>query len=127
MRLIDRLYKYLEHKSTTAYAFEKTCGIANGYLKKQYNGKGSVGSDILDKIHKHYPDLNTLWLLTGEGEMLSWNEEDQVTEQEKKYQNVKDEMIALLKRQLALMEKNIADKETIIRLLEEQLQHTQKK
>lgn len=31
---------------------------------------GSVGSDILIKIHLAYPDLDILWILTGEGQML---------------------------------------------------------
>ena len=29
-----------------------------------------MGSDILIKIHNHFPDLNILWVLTGNGQML---------------------------------------------------------
>jgi hypothetical protein len=126
VRFIDRLYLYLEFKSITPYTFERTCGIANGYLKKQYNGKGSVGSEIVEKIYKHYPDLNPLWLLTGEGDMIIRDLDVILKDEEKKYMSIKDEMIALLQNQVAFLEKSIADKEKIIAMLETQL-NTNKK
>lgn len=70
MRLIDRLNRYLERKDISPYAFEKACGVANGYLGKQSRGKGSVGSEILEKISVQYPDLNLVWLITGKGRMI---------------------------------------------------------
>lgn len=126
MRLIDRLYLYLEFKSLTAYAFERACGIANGYLKKQYNGKGSVGSDILEKIHQHYPDLNMLWLLAGDGEMIIRDSNLILKENEEKYMTIKDEMITLLQAQIAFLERSIADKDKIIAILEAQLKSSKK-
>jgi hypothetical protein len=50
---------------------ERTCGLSNGYIGKQDHGKGSIGSNVLAKIEKHYPDLNLIWLITGKGHMLS--------------------------------------------------------
>lgn len=110
----------------TAYAFERACGIANGYLKKQYNGKGAMGSEILEKIHHYYPDLNVLWLLTGEGEMIIRDTNIALKEEEKKYLTIKDEMIAILQSQIAFLEKNIADKDKIISLLEAQINSSKK-
>lgn len=121
MRIIDRLYVYMNFKDITAYAFERTCGIANGYLKKQHNGKGSIGSDILERIHRYYPDMNASWLLTGEGEMIIRDPDNELKEEEKKYLTIKDEMIAILQNQITLLEKNIADKDKIISMLEAQL------
>lgn len=121
MRLIDRLYQYLENKNLTAYAFERACGIANGYLKKQFNGKGTLGSEILDKIHSRYPELNTVWLLTGEGEMLIGDSGVKMLEIDKEYLTIKDEIIDLLKNQISVLEENLADKEKIIQLLEKNL------
>ena len=71
MRIIDRLLSYLAAKRITAYSFERNCKVANGYLKKQHRGKGSIGSDILERIHQNYFDINLVWLITGEGEMLN--------------------------------------------------------
>lgn len=70
MRLIDRLTKYLELKGISPHVFEKNCGLANGYIGKQLNGKGSVGSDILEKIANEYPELNLAWLITGKGKAV---------------------------------------------------------
>ena len=125
MRIIDRLIKYIEHKKITAYSFERTCQVANGYLKKQQKGKGSIGSDILERINKNYFDLNLVWLITGEEEMLYEDNEDRKNKrlllQEDKNYYTKDEMIKFLQERVALLESALADKEKIVALLEAQL------
>ncbi|MDE3252798.1 MAG: hypothetical protein KGO92_08320, partial [Bacteroidota bacterium] len=70
MRLIERLHDYLIFNHISAYAFEHSCGLSNGYLGKQLKGRGSVGSEILEKIKEIYPDLSLIWLVTGKGSML---------------------------------------------------------
>ena len=70
MRLLDRLYQYLEHQNISAYAFEHACDLSNGYLGKQKRGKGTMGSEVLLKIQACFPELNIHWLLTGKGRML---------------------------------------------------------
>ena len=125
MRLIERLYQYITYKELSFYAFERGCGMANGYLKKQYKGKGTVGSDMLEKIHKNYIDLSLMWLLTGEGTMLEeiteTTADPQVEEGEGSYTIVKDDIITLLREQVAILEKSLADKEKIILMLEGKL------
>jgi hypothetical protein len=125
MRIIDRLIKYIEHKKITAYSFERTCQVANGYLKKQQKGKGSIGSDILERINKNYFDLNLVWLITGEEEMLYEDNEDRKNKrlllQEDKNYYTKDEMIKFLQERVVLLEAALADKEKIVTLLEAQL------
>lgn len=110
MRVIDRLNQYLEVKGVSAYAFERACGVANGYLGKQLKGKGSIGSDILEKVWQKYPDLNLAWLITGNGKMLvrrpykiaDENEGSQVEEDEKVYA-VRNKLIEVLKEQLEVL------------------------
>ena len=125
MRIIDRLIKYLEHKKISAYSFERHCQVANGYLKKQQKGKGSIGSDILERINKNYPELNLLWLITGEEEMFYPDIEARETKrlllQEDKKYYTKDEMIKFLQERVLLLESAVNDKEKIIALLEAQL------
>ena len=121
MRIIDRLTKYLKQKTITPYSFERTCQIANGYLKKQIRGKGSIGSEILARIYHHYPDLNLLWLISGEGEMLVPENEMRIINnqvEEEKIFYTKDERIEFLNERIALMESSLADKKRIIDLLE---------
>lgn len=128
MRFIDRLQQYLSLHDITAYAFEHTCRLSNGYLGKQLRGKGAVGSDIIARIKEHYPELSLVWLLTGKGRMLlssypittgtgsvDLNEEQQV------YFTSKDEVITVLNKQVTKLEAIIADKDKIISLLEWQL------
>jgi hypothetical protein len=125
MRIIDRLIKYLEQKKITAYSFEKTCQVANGYLKKQQKGKGTIGSEILERIHKNYFDLNLVWLITGGETMLDTDGGDRETKrqtlQEDKKYYTKDEMIKFLQERVALLESSVSDKEKIIAMLEKQL------
>jgi hypothetical protein len=116
----------MELKGLSAYALEHSCQLSNGYLKKQYKGKGSIGSDIIEKIHQQYHDLSLLWLLTGKKPMLTPTGRDQaeqseVNEEEKTYSNLRTELVQLLKDKINVLESSIADKDRIIALLEAQL------
>lgn len=67
----DRLLEFLQYKGLSQSRFEKFCGLANGYVN---NIRRSVSPDKLQQISLQFPDLNTGWLLTGEGEMLREND-----------------------------------------------------
>lgn len=130
MRLIERLQDYLIYSNISAYAFERSCDLSNGYLGKQLKGKGSVGSDILEKIKENYTDLSLVWLVTGKGRMLlslpanvpeKKHTVSELNEEEQVYFASKDEVIKLLNRQLEQMEVMLADKDKLISLLEEQV------
>lgn len=63
----DRLLDFLKYIGIGQNSFEKKVGISNGYIA---HSRGRFGSAIIAKIVETYPELNTAWLLTGEGEML---------------------------------------------------------
>ena len=67
MTLKDRLKEYCEMKNMAISRFEQSAGISNGYFN---NVKKRPSSITIEKIIRTFPDLNTDWLLTGEGEML---------------------------------------------------------
>ena len=124
MRPIDRLYKYLNYSKLRPSSFEHSSGISNGYLNKQFKGKGTVGSDIIEKIHRSFPDLNMTWVLTGKGTMIVKTDNDPVVgvlKQEEMPVSARDEVVILLRKQLAVLEAAVQDKDRIITLLEEQL------
>lgn len=50
--------------------FEEHCGIPRGTINNIKNG-GGISTNTLTKIIVQCPELNTGWLLTGEGEMLN--------------------------------------------------------
>ena len=70
MKSTERLSQFLIYKGITKHKFERSIGLSNGYMYNQLKTKGAIGSDILNKIHLQYPELNILWLVTGEGLML---------------------------------------------------------
>lgn len=67
MTVKDRLLKFMEHVDMSQGRFEKHVGLSNGYVNNI--GRG-INSAQLNKISEKFPELNTNWLLNGEGEML---------------------------------------------------------
>jgi hypothetical protein len=125
MRIIDRLIKFLNYKKINPSIFERSCGIANGYLKKQQKGKGSIGSEILERIHKKYVDLSLVWLITGEGDMIGEENTLNLLQEDRQYYT-KEEKIQFLSERIVLLENALADKEKIIALLESEIDKKKK-
>lgn len=67
MTVKQRLIDYIKFKSIPVNRFEKACGLSTGYVG---NIRVSIQPDKISSIAHSFPDLNTGWLLTGEGEML---------------------------------------------------------
>lgn len=63
----ERLLLLIENLAISRAAFERTCGLSNGYVN---NIKGNIGAKALESILRAYPAVNREWLLYGEGEML---------------------------------------------------------
>ncbi len=70
MKIIDRIVEFIEYKDLSMRAFESSLKLSNGYISKQRKSNGSVGSDIIERIIKTYPELNPLWLVTGNESMI---------------------------------------------------------
>lgn len=53
------------------YDFERRCGLSAKYISNNANsGKGNIGTEMLGRIIKAFPQLNLAWICTGEGAML---------------------------------------------------------
>lgn len=63
----ERLIKFLKFKGLNKKRFEEKVGLSNGYIGSIRVG---IGSRVLLKIENVFPELNTNWLVTGEGNML---------------------------------------------------------
>lgn len=63
----DRILIFINSSGETKSSFEKRCNLSNGYLNQL---RSSPSLDKLSDILKNYPQLNKVWLLSGEGEML---------------------------------------------------------
>lgn len=66
--LQDRLKQFITSLDLSVLAFENECGMAQGTVNKMTDRSRQR---TLEKIRKHYPQLNMEWLQTGVGEMLN--------------------------------------------------------
>lgn len=63
----QRLMEFIIYLGISQARFEKACGMSNGYIN---NLKKTLGAEKLQNVLRAFPELNTEWLLYGEGEML---------------------------------------------------------
>lgn len=84
--MIDRIFEFIEYKGISISEFSKKIDVSNGYLAKQKSNNANIGSHILEKIVRNFPEINIHWLVTGEGQMLvSTNERSSLIENNKKF------------------------------------------
>lgn len=70
LKTIDRLWQFIQYAGLSARQFDLSIGASNGYTLRMKKNHASIGSDVIETILRTYPQLNVVWLLTGEGEML---------------------------------------------------------
>lgn len=63
----ERLIQFIKYKGLRVSAFEKICGFSGGYVA---NMRVSMQPDKILNIAQKFPELDTAWLLTGEGNMI---------------------------------------------------------
>lgn len=63
----ERLILFIKYLNIGQGKFESRCGLANGYVN---NIRRSITPEKLQQIVRQYPELNSGWLMTGEGQML---------------------------------------------------------
>lgn len=68
MDVKERLINFILYKGKSVAEFERDCGLSNGFVNKV---RKSVGRKALYNILRVFPDLNPVWVNTGEGEMLN--------------------------------------------------------
>ena len=81
----QRLIEYLDFKNISKSEFGRRIGVSAAFVGSM---RKSIQPDKIKSIAVEFPDLNTGWLLTGEGEMLKGGEEKQLRTQETDYRLV---------------------------------------
>ena len=80
-RCIDRFTKYMKIKGLSDNKVTIDLDFSVGTLNKSRKENRDLSSKNIDKILNFYQDINKVWLLTGEGEMLKTNtQDDQIKE-----------------------------------------------
>ncbi|WP_452226929.1 hypothetical protein [Lacinutrix cladophorae] len=69
-KTIHRIMLVIKHLGISARQFDISIGTANGYILRMQKNNASVGSDVIERIVQLYPQINLVWLITGQGEML---------------------------------------------------------
>lgn len=67
MDINERFEKFFKYKGIKRSEFERKCGLSNGYTR---NLRDSPKSEKMKDILNAFPELNPVWLQTGEGEMI---------------------------------------------------------
>lgn len=66
-----RLKLFIETRNLSYSRFADLCGIPRPSLSQILSGRNKKISDVLiGQLHKGFPDLNIMWLLFGEGNMV---------------------------------------------------------
>ena len=124
MKPIERIQIFMHFKKISPHAFEQKIDLSNGYFSKQLKNLGSVGSDILIKIYLAYPELDILWILTGEGQMLKLAEkesqqiDDIILEDFTNKYTSENKKLKKLENDFDKLQTSLTDKEKIIGLYE---------
>lgn len=66
----DRIVKFMEKRGLTPTEFADGIGIQRSNLSHVLSGRNNPGFSFIQKILSAYPEINSRWLITGEGEML---------------------------------------------------------
>lgn len=72
MDIVSRLVTFRDYKGLSNSQFADTAGIPRPTLSQFLNGRNKrMSDDLTAKIHTAFPELNIMWLLFGEGNMVN--------------------------------------------------------
>lgn len=82
MDIVNRIKKFLETQHIAISQFADTCNIPRPTVSQILNGRNKkISDELISKIHTGFPELSMLWLMFGEGSMLS-NSNNQISERQ---------------------------------------------
>lgn len=64
----DRIILFIDHIGISKSKFEVEIGVSNGYLTKL---RHKPSDKVISGILKRFPEINKVWLLSGEGSMMA--------------------------------------------------------
>ena len=77
-----RLKRFMEDQGISSTRFADLCGIPRPTLSQLITGRNKKISDVLlSQIHTAFPSLSVMWLIFGEGSMLTDNTPDHTSEE----------------------------------------------
>lgn len=71
----NRILYFASYKGISFEKFTKNIGMSYASFKGEAK-KSTINSDAIVNIITNYPDINPIWLLTGQGEMVKIKDDD---------------------------------------------------
>lgn len=70
----DRIKIWIESNGLKSSSFADKIGVNRSTISHILSGRNKPSIDFLDKMMKFFPDLNSNWIITGEGFMYKSKE-----------------------------------------------------
>ena len=100
LKTIDRLIEFISYAGLSARQFDISIGASNGYTLRMKKNSASIGSDVIENILRVYPQLNVVWLITGEGTMLKEELKKESLEFDELPKNRQDEIERIIEQKI---------------------------
>ncbi len=72
MDIVSRIKIFMNYLQIANSQFADTCKIPRPTISQILNGRNKkISDEIISRIHDAYPSLSVVWLMFGEGEMLT--------------------------------------------------------
>lgn len=68
--MIDRIGRILKTQKISASMFADEIGVQRSSVSHVMSGRNKPSLDFITRIVNRYPEIDSVWLLTGKGEML---------------------------------------------------------
>lgn len=120
MRRIDRFDKYMKHRGLNDNKVTVQLGLTVGVIGKSRKEGRDLSDKVIEEILNYYTDINRIWLLTGEGNMLkeqsvSTNFEN--TNQQSENMTIQ-ELLEAIKRRDQQMDEMLSQQGRLISIIE---------
>lgn len=69
-KITHRLVRYMEYKGLNPNSVTVSAGLSIGLIGKAIKNESGLNSDTIEKILHAFEDLNPVWFVLGDGEML---------------------------------------------------------
>lgn len=106
-RAIDRFDAYMASAGLNDNKVTVQLGLAVGLIGKSRKPGRDLSRPVIEKILGYYTDLNGVWLLTGEGEMLVGQQKPEIPAEVKPTSD--KPLLEYLQRKIAELEKENAE------------------
>lgn len=120
----ERLKEFTKFKGISERSFCATIGVSPTFISAM---RKSMQPDKIESIKSHYPDLNIVWLLTGDGEMIHDPNTPEPSQKQPAYDPMNQQIeLDMLKQLLDSKDKLIASQEREISTLNKQIEGKEK-